>query len=145
MPARPRLNKRFTMGDGIEQSPDPNSPGVWFDESTGEWRASSGIGVGLRPNQPITNIWRTIYTWNVPAIVPGTGSINSVVAQDVAMSGAVIGDPILVSPIGSFAVGLLFWGACYSANNVNLRAEYSGTVGAYTPGNVPLKIVDIQI
>ena len=94
---------------------------------------------------PITNIWQTTYTWNVPAITRGIGSINERVGQDVAMSGAAVGNPILVSAIGSLDLGMILQGVCSSANNVNLRAQYTGTTGAYTPGNIPVKITCIKI
>mgnify|MGYP003395803618 CR=1 FL=1 len=113
-------------------------------EEGGIWSLIGGARVG-DGGSPIANIWQTTYTWNVPALTSGTGSTNAVVAQDVAMSGAAVGDPVLISPIGSMAMGLLIWGACHSANNVNLRADYTGTTGAYTPGNVPIKITCIKI
>lgn len=94
---------------------------------------------------PISNVWAVTYTWNIPAIVPGTGSTNAIVSQDAAMSGAAVGNPVLISPIGSMAFGLLIWGACYSAGVVNLRADYGGTTGAYTPGNVPIRITCIKV
>ncbi len=112
-------------------------------EEGGIWSLIGGARVG-DGGLAIANIWQTTYTWNVPAIVAGTGSTNAIVAQDVAMSGAAVGDPVLVSPIGSMAIGLLIWGLVHSANNVQLRADYGGTTGAYTAGNVPIKITCIK-
>ena len=162
------LNKRFTVMDGFQQS--VGGPQVGFEGGTlvvaaplnveGALAASAvtfnagvigslavtnlrvGSSVG---NDLMTAMWRTTYTWNIPAIPGIVGSINAVVAADVAMSGAAVGDVILVSPIGSFAADVFLNGACYSAANVNLRARYTGSTGAYTPGNVPIKIVAIKI
>lgn len=136
------LNKRFTVQDGFSQGPGDDSPFVEFN-ATRRLHSSDGIAVGS--GQDIVAIFRTVYTWNIPAIVPGTGSVNSRVAQDVVVTGAAVGDPILIAPIGSLDAGLTIFGACYSAGVVNLRAEFTGTTGAYTPGNVPVKIVDISI
>lgn len=96
-------------------------------------------------NNLLTAAWQTIYTWNMPALPGVVGSTNAVVSQDVAMSGAAIGDMVLVAPIGSMALDLHVQGFCYSAANVNLRAWYTGSTGAYTPGNVPFKIVALKL
>ena len=136
------LNKRFTVQDGFSKGPDDDSPAMFFDDSQ-----NGRITRPLRINDTdlITAIWQTIYTWNVGAITPGLGSVNAFTSVDAAMSGAAIGDLILAAAIGSIAIGLQVQGFCISANNVSLRAQYQGTTGAYTPGNIPFKIVCIKL
>ncbi len=163
------LDKRFTIQDGFSKGQGDDSPAMFFDGDTltvnrgaaiegnltataitlNTVTAGSGAITNLRVgssagNNLITAVWKTTYTWNVGAIAGIYGSLSGVTSVDVAMSGATVGDVIVVSPIGSYDLGVSFFGACYSAGAVSLRAQCISTL-ANTVGNVPLKIVDIKI
>ena len=149
------LNKNVRTGDGLVAN---NGVGIVFDDTgavvTGGVTAEGNVAaqgnvtatsalfnaLQIKGGNQLTAAWRTTYTWDIPAIGGVTGSVNGVVTQDVAMSGAAVGDLVLVAPIGSIAFGVHWDGVVHSANNVNLRARQTGTTGDYTPGNVPFKI-----
>lgn len=136
------LNKKFTIQDGFSKGPADTSPAVFFNSSDQLVVTRPAI---INDTGLLTAIWQTIYTWNVPAITRGIGSTNERVGQNVSMSGAAIGDVILAAAIGSLDLGMIVQGACISANNVLLRAQFTGTTGAYTPGNIPFKITCIKL
>lgn len=151
------LNKRVLFGHALANDGNEESPAILLDGGKvisigshnveGDVTATGAVvnSLQIKGGASVTAAWRTIYTWNIPAVPGIVGSTNAVVSQDVAMSGAAIGDAILVAPIGSMAVDLHVQGFCYSAANVNLRAWYTGSTGAYTPGNVPFKIVALKL
>jgi len=136
------LNKRMFFGEGLAKGGDSESPAVILEDGKVTLLGGTKVGDG---GGPITNIWQVIATINLGAIGGLYGTANGVIGNDVAMSGAAVGDVIVVSAIGSLALGLDYQGACYSANAINVRCSYLGTTGAYTPGNVPFKITCIKI
>jgi hypothetical protein len=164
------FNKNVAIFDGFAKGGDDGSPGVFFEGDTlvstrplnveGLVTATMGIvgsftagptkvtqtTIGASAgNNAITAAWKTTYTWNMGAIAGVVGSTNSVIAVDVTVSGAQVGDTVIAGVIGSLDQFVQYQAGVYSAGAVNLRAWYTGSVGALTPGNVPFKVTVIKI
>ncbi len=149
------INKQIERMDGFRSGGDDRA--MYFEGDTGIITRPLNVegdvtgtnllvnAVQIKAGSNITAAWKTVYTWNVPAIAAmNVGSINSIVSQDVAMSGAAVGDFVVAAPVGSVDTLVGWDAACYSANNIKLRAWYTGSI-TLTPGNVPFKILDIKL
>lgn len=151
------LNKRFTIQDGFAKGQGDDSPCAYFEGDTftvtrpaaveGDLTATGATlnSVKVKGGHSVTAWWSVVATWNMGAVPGSVGSTNSVISTDVGMSGAAVGDMVFAVPVGSFALDLHWDAACYSAAVVNLRARYTGSTGAYTPGNVPFKITALKL
>jgi len=149
-------NKFMLPATGFRPSPDSDA-GVYFDGDVlkvtrpanieGDLTATAAVlnSVKLKGGSLVSAWWAVVATWNMGAMPGLVGSTNAVISTDVAVSGAEVGDLVVAAPIGSVALHVHWDAACYSANNVNLRARYTGSTGAYTPGNVPFKITTIKL
>ena len=134
------LNRQVVRVDGVVKDADRDVFAA-FDGDTFQMNP----GVKIADGNAITAFFRTTYTWNIPAIAAiNLGSINSIVTQDVAMSGASVGDFVVAAPVASINSLVGYDAACYSASNIKLRAWYTGSI-TLTPGNVPFKIVCIKL
>lgn len=134
------LDKFFIEAEGLVKSRDRQ---VFAGFDGDNFQMSPGIKVADGP--AVTGLFRTTYTWNMGAITAmAIGSTDTIITQDVAMSGAAIGDVFFASPTASINA-LVGWDvACYSAEAVKLRAWYNGSI-TLTPGNVPFKIVCMKL
>jgi hypothetical protein len=147
----------MTVQDGISQGQGDGSPAIFFEgdklvSNRGANIEGDVTGTGVTANslkikgdQDITNIWRTTYTWNMGAIAGVVGSTNAVISVDAAMSGVALADTVIAHPVGSLDDNLHWASSVHSANNVHIKAWYTGSVGALTPGNVPFKITAIKL
>lgn len=152
------LGKMMLTAQGLHRHANDEGPGIVLEDDgtisvigavniEGGLTATNAVvnAVQVKGGNNITAMHRAVYTWDIPAIAAmNVGSINSIVTQDVSMSGAAIGDAIFANPTASINA-LVGWDvACYTANSVKLRAWYTGSI-TLTPGNVPFKITNIKI
>lgn len=126
------LNKKFLRSGGVV-----DDDGSSLLNNGGGWELNDG-------SSPIKGVIQTSAVWSLPAVPGIVGSVNAVVSTDIPLTNVAVGDVVFAAPITSLALGVQWRAACYSAGAVNIRANYTGTTGAYTGGAVTWRVVALK-
>jgi hypothetical protein len=151
------LNKRIWFCEGIAKSANDEAPAVFFEDGKTKVVGAAAVegditATGVTLNSAsvkgatsLTHMWSLVATIDLAAAAGIYGSTNGFAEQDVAVSGAAIGDIILVRPVASLGHDYLVSALCLTAGAITVRSTVVGTVGAKTPGNTPFRITSIRI